>query len=131
MHIDVYFFYSIYLGPKWIPFVGNTYQLSKLAATKNGQYLALEELRQRYKSDIIGLKLGREHVVVVFGNDLLNETFHRDEFQGRPDNFFMRLRTMGKRRGEYEIKHCTYIKYFYTLLKKCINAILHNKTFFK
>lgn len=79
--------------------MGNTYQLAKLAATKNGQYLALEELRQKYNSDIIGLKLGREYVVIVFGNDLLNETFLRDEFQGRPDNFFMRLRTMGKRRG--------------------------------
>ncbi|CAI6348699.1 unnamed protein product [Macrosiphum euphorbiae] len=85
--------------PKWLPFVGNTYQLSKLAATKNGQYLAFEELRQRYKSDIIGLKLGREYIVTVFGNDLVNETLHRDEFQGRPDNFFMRLRTLGKRRG--------------------------------
>jgi len=111
--------------------VGNTYQLSKLAATKNGQYLALEELRQRYKSDIVGLKLGREYVVIVFGNDLLNETFHRDEFQGRPDNFFMRLRTMGKRRGKYNIERCTYIKYCYTPLKKCIKAILQNKTLFK
>ncbi|XP_026810566.1 probable cytochrome P450 305a1 isoform X2 [Rhopalosiphum maidis] len=86
-------------GPKWIPFVGNTYQLAKLSSIKGGQYLAFEELRQRYNSDIIGLKLGREYVVIVFGNDLLNETLHRDEFQGRPDNFFMRLRTMGKRRG--------------------------------
>nr|UOW66142.1 cytochrome P450 305A1 [Rhopalosiphum padi] len=86
-------------GPKWIPFVGNTYQLAKLSSIKGGQYLAFEELRQRYNSDIIGLKLGREYVVIVFGNDLLSETLHRDEFQGRPDNFFMRLRTLGKRRG--------------------------------
>jgi len=108
MDIEAKLFFSIYLGPKWIPFVGNTYQLAKLAAIKDGQYLALEELRQRYNSDIIGLKLGREYVVVVFGNDLLSETFHRDEFQGRPDNFFMRLRTMGKRRGKYNIKRFTY-----------------------
>ncbi|XP_060840673.1 probable cytochrome P450 305a1 [Rhopalosiphum padi] len=86
-------------GPKWIPFVGNTYQLAKLSSIKGGQYLAFEELRQRYNSDIIGLKLGREYVVIVFGNDLLSETLHRDEFQGRPDNFFIRLRTLGERRG--------------------------------
>lgn len=67
--------------------------------------MALEELRERYKSDVIGLKLGREYVVVVFGNDVLNDIFHRDEFQGRPDNFFMRLRTMGKRRGNRIIVH--------------------------
>lgn len=90
-----------YTGPKWLPFIGNTYQLTKLAFDKGGQYLALEELRKKYNSDVIGLKLGREYVVVVFGNALLNETFHRDEFQGRPDNFFLRLRTMGKRLGKY------------------------------
>lgn len=83
--------------------MGNTYQLAKLASAKKGQYMALEELRKRYKSDIIGLKLGREYVVVVFGNDVLKDVFHRDEFQGRPDNFFMRLRTMGKRRGNHNV----------------------------
>lgn len=84
----------------WIPFVGNTYQLARLASVKNGQYLALEEFRQRYNSDIVGLKLGSEYVVVVFGNGLISEILNRDEFQGRPDNFFLRLRTMGKRRGK-------------------------------
>jgi len=102
--LDEFFCWSLfYVGPKWLPFVGNTYQLAKLASAKGGQYLALEDLRKRYNSDVIGLKLGREYVVVVFGDVLLNDTFHRDEFQGRPDNFFMRLRTMGKRLGKYTI----------------------------
>lgn len=86
-----------------MPFIGNTYLLAKLTAAKNGQYLAFEELRKRYNSDVIGLKLGREYVVVVFGNTLLTDTFHRNEFQGRPDNFFMRLRTMGRRLGKSDI----------------------------
>lgn len=86
-----------------MPFIGNTYLLAKLAAAKNGQYLAFEELRKQYNSDVIGLKLGREYVVVVFGNTLLNDTLRRNEFQGRPDNFFMRLRTMGRRLGKYDI----------------------------
>lgn len=81
--------------------MGNTYQLAKLSKAKGGQYLALEELRQIYKSDVIGLKLGREYFVVVFGNDLVNEIFRKEEFQGRPDNFFMKLRTMGTRRGKH------------------------------
>lgn len=80
--------------------------MRKLTSVKKGQYLALEELRKNYDSDVIGLKLGREYVVVVFGNSLLNDVFHGDEFQGRPDNFFMRLRTMGKRRGEHCHCHC-------------------------
>jgi hypothetical protein len=117
MFVLLFYFYK-YLGPKWIPFVGNTYQLAKLSSIKNGQYLAFEELRQRYNSDIIGLKLGREYVVIVFGNDLLSETLHRDEFQGRPDNFFMRLRTMGKRRGKYLISYhikCQTYRIFFLL----------------
>lgn len=86
-----------------MPFVGNTYELKKLTSAKGSQYLAFEELRKRYNSDVIGLKLGSEKVIVVFGNDLMNDVCHRNEFQGRPDNFFMRLRTMGKRMGKYKI----------------------------
>lgn len=100
MILAVFFFIK---GPKWLPIVGNTYLLAKLASAKKGQYMALEELRERYKSDVIGLKLGREFVVVVFGSDILKDIFSRDEFQGRPDNFFMRLRTMGKRIGKHHI----------------------------
>lgn len=85
----------------WLPFVGNTYQFAKLASAKNGQYLALEDLRNRYKSNVIGLKLGSGYVVVAFGDVLLKDTFHREEFQGRPDTFFLKLRTLGKRLGNY------------------------------
>lgn len=87
----------------WLPFMGSMYQLKKLTSAKNGQYLALEELRKKYRSDVIGLKLGSEYVVAVFGSDQLNDVFRRDEFQGRPDNFFMKLRTMGKRMGKYHL----------------------------
>ncbi|XP_050429300.1 probable cytochrome P450 305a1 isoform X2 [Adelges cooleyi] len=87
-------------GPPWMPFVGNTYQLANLSATSGGQYKAFEKLRLRYNSDVIGLKLGCEYVVVVFGDALISDTLHREgPFLGRPDNFFMRLRTMGERRG--------------------------------
>jgi len=85
----------------WWPFVGNSYQLSNLEYAKGGQYLAFEELRKRYKSDVIGLKFGNQLVVIVFGDVLVNEIFHREEFQGRPDTFFLRLRTLGKRLGKY------------------------------
>ncbi|XP_050545535.1 probable cytochrome P450 305a1 isoform X2 [Daktulosphaira vitifoliae] len=86
-------------GPRWIPFLGCTYQLTKLSSALGGQHKALENLRNQYNSDIIGLKLGHENVVVVYGNNLINEILHGEEFQGRPNNFFIRLRTMGKRLG--------------------------------
>lgn len=93
-----------------MPFVGNTLHLAKLTSAKKGlQFLAFEELREKYNSDVIGLKLGRDYVVVLFGSEVLNETLAKDEFQGRPDNFFMRLRTMGKRLGKYEIMFFCYV----------------------
>lgn len=50
-----------------------------------------------YKKPIIGLKLGTELVVVVQTYRLVKEIHMREEFDGRPDNFFFRLRTMGTR----------------------------------
>lgn len=63
-------------------------------------HLAAEELSKVYNSDIIGLKLGRENVVIVTKYKLVKEILTRDDFTGRPDNFFMRLRCMGTRRGK-------------------------------
>lgn len=51
---------------------------------------------------MIGLKLGRELVVVAFTYPIVKEIHTRDEFDGRPDNFFLRLRTMGTRSVIYD-----------------------------
>jgi hypothetical protein len=43
------------------------------------------------------MKLGQELVVVGLTYPIVKEIHARDEFDGRPDNFFLRLRTMGTR----------------------------------
>lgn len=48
----------------------------------------------------MGLRLGRNLVVTVSGVDAVKEVLTRDEFDGRPDGFFFRLRTFGKRLGK-------------------------------
>lgn len=58
-----------------------------------------EEWAREYKSDILGLRLGSQNFVVAMGYKYVRECHTREEFDGRPDNFFMRLRTMGSRRG--------------------------------
>lgn len=58
-----------------------------------------EEWAREYKSDILGLRLGSQNFVVAMGYKYVRECHTREEFDGRPDNFFMRLRTMGIRRG--------------------------------
>lgn len=85
-------------GPRWyLPFVGNSQYLRKLAIKCGGQHKALELMSKTYQSPVIGMKLGRELVIVAFTYPLVKEIFSRDDFDGRPDNFFLRLRTMGTR----------------------------------
>ncbi|CAD7080761.1 unnamed protein product [Hermetia illucens] len=86
-------------GPKWIPWVGNTHQIQQLAKELGGSHLAYEHLSREYKSPVIGLKLGHDYVVVALGYEMVREIHTREEFQARPDNFFIRLRTMGTRLG--------------------------------
>lgn len=71
--------------------------LRKLARESGGQYKAFEKLSEEYSSPVVGLKLGNELVVVAFSIPLVKEIHSREEFDGRPDNFFLRLRTMGTR----------------------------------
>lgn len=75
-------------------------EFKTLARKLGGMHLAAEELSKKYASNVIGLKLGSERVVLVMKYDLVKEVLTRDEFNNRPDNFFMRLRCMGTRRGE-------------------------------
>lgn len=85
-------------GPTWfLPFVGNAPLVRKLAVECGGQYKAFERLSEQYDSPVIGMKLGRELVIVAFTYPLVKEIHAREEFDGRPDNFFLRLRTMGTR----------------------------------
>lgn len=86
-------------GPPWLPVVGNTPYIRKLARQYGGQHKVFEMLGKRYRSDVIGLKLGREYVVVALNYPAVNEVHRNDVFAGRPDNFFIRLRTMGTRLG--------------------------------
>ncbi len=89
----------LFAGPSRWPIVGNTFLIKKLSKELGGQYVALLRLSEKYKTNILGLKLGSDQYVVVFGRQLVQQVFTREEFQGRPDGFFIRLRTMGQRRG--------------------------------
>ncbi|XP_044256231.1 probable cytochrome P450 305a1 [Tribolium madens] len=86
-------------GPYWLPFVGNLPQLKKLSKSLGGQHLALSHLAKEYDTNVLGLKLGNDYVVTVFTYPLIRDVLISEEFEGRPDNFFLRLRCMGKKRG--------------------------------
>ncbi|CAH0547137.1 unnamed protein product [Brassicogethes aeneus] len=86
-------------GPPWLPLVGNLRDLKKLSNSLGGQHLALQDMARRYNTNILGLKLGNDYVVTVFSYDIVKTVLMGEEFEGRPDNFFIRLRTMGTKKG--------------------------------
>jgi methyl farnesoate epoxidase/farnesoate epoxidase len=64
-------------------------------------HLVWDSLCAKY-GPVVGARLGRTHVVVVSGYDAARDILLRDEFEGRPDGFFFRLRTFGKQLGNAE-----------------------------
>lgn len=71
--------------------------LRKAAQKYGSQIAAYSAWKDQYKSNVLGLKLGNELVVVVLSYPIFHEVMTNDAFDARPDNFFLRLRTMGSR----------------------------------
>lgn len=85
-------------GPRWYPIIGNYTQVSKELEKQGYHHKVWMEFANEY-GNMIGLKMGTMLLVVVNGVDLVREVLTRDEFSGRPDGFFFRLRTFGKQIG--------------------------------
>nr|CAI5855416.1 unnamed protein product [Callosobruchus analis] len=85
-------------GPSFLPIVGN-YLLYRSMHKKLGyHHLVWTYLDKKY-GDVVGMKLGRNYVVAASGPNAIREVLTREDFDGRPDGFFFRLRTFGKRLG--------------------------------
>lgn len=55
-------------------------------------------LSQRYGS-IVGLRVGHDRIIIVAGKNEIKEFYATEEFNGRPDGFFYRIRSFDKRLG--------------------------------
>lgn len=97
--IPFYFILFPSPGPRWLPLLGNLLDLKRLVRKLGSQHAAFEALCAEYGSAVLGLRLGSDLVVVASGYEAVTEVLTSDVFLGRPDNFFMRLRTMGTRKG--------------------------------
>ncbi|XP_059488655.1 probable cytochrome P450 305a1 [Neocloeon triangulifer] len=86
-------------GPPWLPFVGCAPQLKSLTKKLGFQHNVFLWLSERFKSPVVGLRLGSQSVVAVSGYHAVKQIFTREEFEGRPDTFFIRMRSMGTRKG--------------------------------
>lgn len=84
-------------GPSWVPFVGNLPILKYLKMFKF-YHLLWQNLSKIYGS-VVGLKFINDHIVIISGKDTIKEFYAREEFNGRPDGFFFRVRSFDKRLG--------------------------------
>ncbi|XP_014218915.1 methyl farnesoate epoxidase [Copidosoma floridanum] len=87
-------------GPYQWPFVGNVKLLRGLSQKLGGQHEALLELSRRYGSPVLRLKLGgRSDTIVVSGIECIHAVLSSEDYDGRPWNYFVQLRNMGKKKG--------------------------------
>ncbi|KAJ2954224.1 hypothetical protein O0L34_g2467 [Tuta absoluta] len=86
-------------GPIWYPFIGCSTEVKNMSNKHGSQWQALSQLAKQYSTQVLGLKLGSELVVVVYGEKNIRQIFTGLEFEGRPNSFFIRLRCLGKRLG--------------------------------
>ncbi|XP_065208483.1 methyl farnesoate epoxidase-like isoform X2 [Planococcus citri] len=85
-------------GPSWLPFLGCFLQIRNIHAKKPYYHLVWAQMQQMY-GPVVGLKLGMNKVIVVSGYEAVQQAMFKTDFQGRPDGFCFRLRTMGQRLG--------------------------------
>ncbi|XP_058464516.1 methyl farnesoate epoxidase-like [Malaya genurostris] len=85
-------------GPGWLPLVGCGYHVYKLVKSHSFYHLLWADLVRRF-GPVVGLKLGRDRVVIVSGAVAIREFYSKEELNGRPDGFFFRVRSFNKRLG--------------------------------
>ncbi|XP_063701883.1 methyl farnesoate epoxidase-like [Culicoides brevitarsis] len=85
-------------GPPWIPIIGNLYLIYELLQEQKFYFRVWNYLAERYGS-VVGLKLGTKKLVIVSGKEMIKEFYSNEDFDGRPDGFFYRIRSFDKRLG--------------------------------
>ncbi|KAL1501289.1 hypothetical protein ABEB36_006637 [Hypothenemus hampei] len=70
-------------GPKWYPLLGSAFQVHKARSRLGSLYEATAELSQTY-GPIVGLKIGKTPIVVVYGPQAVKEMSLSEDLLGRP-----------------------------------------------
>uniref|UniRef100_A0A0K8SBH9 Cytochrome P450 305a1 n=2 Tax=Lygus hesperus TaxID=30085 RepID=A0A0K8SBH9_LYGHE len=86
-------------GPFKLPLLGNNSLMAKYCVKYKGMHNGLLRLCEKFSTDILMIRLNGDDVVVVQSEGLIDQVCTREEFQARPDTFFIRHRSMGTRNG--------------------------------
>lgn len=86
-------------GPLWLPIFGSILYIAKTRRKLKYFTHLCAKLGSEYNAPLIGLKFGKDLVVVVNSSKTLKEFLSSDDLIGRPDGEFYRSRTWGERLG--------------------------------
>lgn len=88
-------------GPMWWPCLGSAPQVQAAVKRTGHLLLATAEFSKQYGS-ILGLKVGKEKVVVIHGLQANKEFLSNDALSGRPLGDSFNLRSWGRRLGKFQ-----------------------------
>ncbi|XP_043461100.1 methyl farnesoate epoxidase-like isoform X1 [Leptopilina heterotoma] len=85
-------------GPRWLPLLGCFLIFREIRKKTGYNHLAFQELANYY-GPVLGMKFGKQKFVIISSHDLVKKVLLQEDFNGRPDGFFYRLRACGERKG--------------------------------
>ncbi|KAF7284636.1 hypothetical protein GWI33_021825 [Rhynchophorus ferrugineus] len=85
-------------GPFWFPLIGSTIQVWRARSRSKSLYEGTAEMSKQF-GPVLGLKVGRNPIVIVYGPEAYKEFSTSIVLIGRPDDFYYKLRTWGRRLG--------------------------------
>ncbi|XP_071446807.1 methyl farnesoate epoxidase-like [Hetaerina americana] len=87
-------------GPLWFPVVGSLPSL-KVKRLKGNGFLCetLTAMAQQYSCPLLGIRVGKDRMVIICNVETAKEMLSREEFDGRPTGPFFETRTWGSRKG--------------------------------
>lgn len=87
-------------GPRWFPIFGSALEIMKRRKKTGMLITAIDDLAQEYSNtELVGLKIGKDKVVVLCLPDLIKELLQNEIFDGRPKGPFYETRSFNESLG--------------------------------
>lgn len=87
-------------GPRWYPIVGSAIAVEKNRSKTGMLCKAMQQLKRQFNVDgVLGLKVGKDQLVVAISSDAIREMMTNEDLDGRPTGPFYETRTWGTRKG--------------------------------
>ncbi|XP_030762613.1 probable cytochrome P450 303a1 [Sitophilus oryzae] len=85
-------------GPRWVPLGSILLQVLNKKSINKSLTEATAEMSKNF-GPVLGLKVGKDPIIIIYGPHIIKEFSTSDDFIGRPIGLYYNLRTWGKRLG--------------------------------